>query len=315
MIPGIELEQKEVRIGTVQDVDLSGVIEFSFIFPDGLLKLSEWNARSGLGKYGEELKKAFRTVVAISLFYSQPYYKNQKSYEWDFKRLGLTEFENKDQENTIKENEYAKADIKTSVNICYDSDKTVKRTFNMFNFATNIFEWKEHLENVQTALYNALFSGERNDILQKKKYSFMKSIGITQEFEKWSEYSKGFVLPLCDLDLNYNLMKRVRLNMFSIPQGGKKSSEILSHYTATLKDIGDMLKKSDEYYRNLDIEQDSLSEKYENCPYIKWFSAIEDNFVDNFKEIFSNMLLNLAGADQAESIRNESIMLKSYDDY
>lgn len=316
MIPDTELEQKEVRIGTVQDVDLSDVIEFSFTFPKGLPKISEWDGKDSFGECEEELKKAFRTVVAISLFYSQPYYKNQRSYSWDFKRLKLNELENEDQKTAVQDSGYMNPAMEAGVNICYDSDKTVKRTFNMFNFVTNIFEWREHIKNVQTALYYTLFSREGNDgVLLEKETSFMELIGITKEFEEWSEYSKGFVFPLCDLDLNYNLMKRVRLNMFSIPQGGKKSSEILSHYTDILNNVRGMLERSDKYYQSLGIEQDSLSKKYENCPYIKWFNSTGDYFVCNFKEIFSNMLLNLAGADQAESIINESIMLKSYDDY
>ncbi len=318
MIQSTDFMQQEVRIGIVQDVDLSEVIKFDFVFRNELPKISEWNGKDGLGESEKELRKAFRTVVAASLFFSQPYYKNQKSYSWDFEKFNQVEYEDAHIKESVRNSQYSRDERGTvkEVSIRYDKKRTVMRTFNMFNFATNIFEWKEHIKNVQEALYYALFTRDGNaEELEGKKEFFMELIGITKEFEEWHKYSKGFVIPLCDLDLNYNLMKRIRLNMFTLPQRGKKSSDMLSYYKKVLTYIEEMLKKSDEYYEVPTDGENSLTKKYEDCPYIKWLLEAEKYLSENFDVIFNNMLLNIAGTEQIESISNESIMLKSYDDY
>lgn len=125
--------------------------------------------------------------------------------------------------------------------------------------------------------------------------------------------SGGYVLPIYDFDLSYNLAKRIRQRMYNNTTESLKPSEVLGFLLNTVNFIKNQLKKNDEYYANkqqgyfsvyenaVQVYEDykvQLSEIFERCPFIRQRQEYGKN--GEFQKLFTDMIEKIIGVQAAE---------------
>lgn len=298
-----DLTRSFVKIGAVREVDMKKAISFKISVSDSILTGEKIDIKNILdsknkikAQYKEDYKKIFRTMIVFAMFYSQPYYKKTKEYTWKLKerktaRGNFKEYEEKLKNDDFVSNIYKKKDII----ICNENGTGV---FNMFNFVSNLFE--NGLENtlvkeIEKTLYEAIFLNSNN----KKMNHFIADLEIDAEFDEWNKLSYSLVLPIHDLDLCYNLAKRIRQRMYGAKKQTLEVTEILPEYLDILKFIEERLEGNDTYY-NITEKEFKLSEIYNQCPYVKWIREYDTYLIADFKIQFEEMLKLVVGCGKPE---------------
>lgn len=342
MVPQILNGDRRLMAGAVRDVVLKDI---SFKIESGLLtkeeRLKAMNAflcketeeaseeeKQERKKYKDELGRIFRSVIVLSMFFSQATFKKSPTFEW-----------------LVQERDNAKKDFSSEVVRKLEGDefgasasleiqmKSGKADFNFFNFVNNSFRYEEIIDSIQNSLFDTLFrttvpdkespeqKAEREKQENMKRDSVLEKIGIKEEFTKWEQYSGGFAVPIYDLDVCYNLMKRVRKQMFSEMKKDYSAADTIEYFFGLLKNhIEEPLKKNDDYYQNIGVELTAFSSENSNhClnvnyadayrfnPIVRWMYAKDKLLVKNFNNVFADVLSDVVGcgeAKQGETISN-----------
>lgn len=301
IMPEVEREDDEgfisnvVKTGAVRDVVMKEVFKIDITVPE--VKNTENNYRI----ISQWIKKVFKTVITLAMFFKEPYHNNMERNQWSFK------VSTKDPERPgMSHNPLMNPDLKTKhIEIGFDGN--IRKTFNVFNFVPNVFEAKETLKAIQEALYIALKNDKSNNWIFKlfKEYNemdeFINFLEISNEFEIWQEYSLGFVLPIYDLDLVYNLMKRIRLQRIwnETEKPTRNWQELWDYFENILNRIGEKLAENDKYYE-IDNGQ-KLEVLYRACPFVNWIETKEENLVEGFAGMFADMVHNAVLVGEPES--------------
>ena len=267
-----------------------------------------------------EIQTLFRSIVVLGMFFSRQYNKNDTSKLWEFTTESESHNAEKASQSTLATTQKYTIEIKNK--------SSVRGCFNIMNFVSCAFEYDKNAGQIENELYDFLFCGEEKE---NSKQLILNKIGIKKEFDQWNKYSGGFVLPLYNMDLCYNLMKRVRQSRLGQSKtNGKKANEIQKCIIEIYKFIAGKLKSNDEYYvkmngiklytldgvnSNYDGYRISFKEAFEKCPYIKWFLEPQDYLCENFNIIFEEMLINLVSSDHSVELENqEQEVVVGYDD-
>lgn len=289
-------QRLEFKMGIVKDVNMSKVFCFSV---KDLMKDKEFidiDEDFVLKKENPDIQilgKIIRSILLLGMFFEGQYYKVEKSFEWKLSRKEDSSAKNRERlvsagisQAVIKDKEITNAEG--------------KRTFNIFNFVTNAMQYEDNIKPLMESLYDVLVSGSKK-IQEKEK--ILKIIGVEHEFMDWSRYSKGFAMPVYDIDIMYNVMKRLRQR--EKLKSKIESKEALQYLKDDYDYIGKQLKKNDRGYIKAGVKLRPFQscvefEKYDicfgdafcECPYMKWLFD-SSCLVDNFNDIFTKMVDNL----------------------
>lgn len=301
---GLSVGKKTVPVGSVPDIEMNKIM-FS-ICCEGL----EWKEEEAPFKYLikqrgtdiEELdeigsvRKIFRTVVTLCMFFEHPYYQNQP-FQWELmiksngpKRIrelaqGLQDI-------------FAESWNEKEISL-YNRSGTAN--FNLLGFAANAFQYKETVDMIETSLCKQLLGVGDADTYKK----ISRQLGIKEEFEEWEKKYGGFVFPIYDLDFCYNMMKRVRQKMFSLPNVTMKTDKIIEYFFTVLTDtLKNSLKTNDTCYESAlcgvmgtDVREDwkiSFLEAYEECPVVKWMLHKEEYLLAGFDHSLGQLIESVA---------------------
>ena len=123
---------------------------------------------------------------------------------------------------------------------------------------------------------------------------------IDKEFNDWIAISKGFALPIYDMDVTYNVVKRLR-QRDRVKQSVNINNiwhEIVNIYQF----VYDKLEKNDQEYASYSshIEKIEYAKLYIECPYIKWIlndarqkdREKKENLLPDIDEMFKKLVLN-----------------------
>lgn len=317
MFPAMKWEDKsnrQFKIAAVQNMDLH---LFKFELKNDSLKREDQRIElleEDEETQKEEVKKIFRTVIAICMFFTQPYYKTMQSVVWDF------ECEN-EADKKVVDNIGGTADPL----LADTNDKSVKihnksgsGDFNFFNFVINVFDYRRIVTQIENSL---------NEIFFNKELAGDKRISVIDEFEQWEEDYGNMVMPIYDVDLIYNVMKRIRQKMYSESVGAKTGKELIDYFLYLVCDvqcdkdkradrpdsIAAMLLENDKFYEDCfydDSEKqwnNRLYDTYKDCPIIRWFS-------DLYKKKSKNTMLLPDFYDIFESLLKECSVWKLIED-
>ena len=237
------------------------------------------------------------------MFFTEPYHNNLERNHWNFRVYTQEKVRDK-----LRNDPLINSALKVNnIAISFSESGTVSKNFNMLNFVPNAFEAEEIVNEIQKALYTALKHDESNSWIFEslEEYDeldkFIDFLGISKEFKTWHEKSLGFVLPIYDLDLVYNLVKRIRLQRIwnKTEKAIQTWSELWDYFENILKKIEEKLAENDKYYQpgNGQI----LELLYTECPFIKWIKNKEENLSDDFAEKFVRIVHNAVSAGEPES--------------
>lgn len=271
--------------------------------------------------YRDELGRIFRSVIVLAMFFSQATFKKSPTFEW-----------------IVQEQDNAKKSLPSEIVKKLEEDefgasasldiqmKPGKADFNFFNFVNNSFRYEEIIDSIQNSLFDTLFrtappdnEDEAQKAAREKQESMernrvLEQIGIKAEFEKWEQYSGGFAIPIYDLDVCYNLMKRVRKQMFSEMNKDYSATDTVKYFMSLLKEnIEDALTKNDNYYQEIGVEltdfdaengNHCLNVKYADAyrfnPIVRWLMDRERLLVKDFDNVFADVLSDVAGCGEAK---------------
>lgn len=308
MIPGLIKSgyEKPIQVGARKNVAMDKVfkIGFSCEFCNGEGKIEANKVEKNL----DQLCRMFRSVVVLGMFFSRPHQKNDQSVLWE-----LDKTVHSSNRGRVREISFAqKADYTIEI-----QSKPTSGMFNIMNFVSCAFEYEKNANAIAEQLYDVLF--ESDDTAEKE--SVLKKIGIKEAFEEWKLYSGGFALPIYDMDLCYNLMKRVRQRMITKVSDDdiEGTSDIQNAIKDTYTFIEDRLEANDNGYKDMvDAEliafkeskgymgyRISFKDAFKECPYIKWFLDSDKYLCPDFKRMFSTLVLNLTGEGNSKGFENE----------
>ena len=296
-----------VKTGAVCDVVMRDAFNFTIVVPNyGSMSTEEIQE-----KQDQWIRKVFKTVIVLGMFFSEQYHNNTERNQWAFE-IHTEEVEREwvfDDPLTSQEQKNRRIEIRFKGN--------GRKNFNVLNFVSNAFEAEAIVDEIQNALYQALKEkNSGNEWISNrlaKEYNEKKSfdfLGINEEFRSWTKESYGFALPIYNLDLVYNLMKRIRLRRIWNKTDGAtwEWKELWGYYEEVLNVIGDKLKENDNYYETMAAQK--LEPLYQGFPFIQWVKGEEnqkENLVKDFADLYADMVKNvvLVGKPETGEVETE----------
>lgn len=261
----------------------------------------------------DEMRKLFRAVLVLGMFFERQYYKAGKTFAWNLEYPHILPA------NSIIQ--MMEDELSDNISELRFYNTGGMGIFNLFGFVSNAYQYEKNVFSLMQSLFKLLFPGTGNKDWER----FALRLGIAKEFRDWAKYSKGFALPVYDMDLCYNLMKRVRQRERAVEID---VADAWGEFREMLRFIQQKLEKNDRWYMDVGIElkpyvQDEVDEGYDirladaftYCPYVKWVlndgQMLPDDFPRMFAELLSRLLLK--GNSEAVSL-GEDKEYSGYDD-
>lgn len=263
----------------------------------------------------EEIRKLFRSVLVLGMFFEQQYYKADTSFTWDL------QLEKKSREEArLAKTAGGLAGRGAALSVA-NSGGTGR--FNLFSFVSASFRYEKSVLPLMDSLYNILFSDAGD---QRDRTEFFSKLGLGREFADWTEYSKGFALPVYDMDVCYNLVKRVRLRK---KRDGILQKDVLEEIRAVYAEMEGKLGENDSWYgshvvslhgygaeggdayKGHDIR---FADAFSQCPFVRWIrdpALLLDDFPEMFRGLVHRLLI---GANSNVLDDSDEIDYSGYDD-
>ena len=300
IMPKTFISSTPYSIGMLQNVDMKSVFQFDLPTEVGgdCAKecLTIGNQNDPMYK---KIKAYVKTMVVFSMFFEQPSYKVKESERWKFVKAiklkneeKLDKLDQLDKFEKIKKEETEKEETE-KINIISAEGHV---NFNIFSFVSNAFLYEENVKPMVKSVCDILFDEDETN--KKIKNSIIQE--IDKEFNDWIAISKGFALPIYDMDVTYNVVKRLR-QRDRVKQSVNINNiwhEIVNIYQF----VYDKLEKNDQEYASYSshIEKIEYAKLYIECPYIKWIlndarqkdREKKENLLPDIDEMFKKLVLN-----------------------
>lgn len=292
--------------GTLQEIGYKANLRMETVFK---FNLTEMIDLIDLGKeasedfFEENGIKLVRTMLCLSMFFEQPELKKEQISFWRIQKQKISE-------EQIKLN----PDLEKQSLIV----GTGMANFNILGFVTNALEYKDKVNPLIEDLCDIVFESAQNKKLKDKAQKEIK-----QEFEIWYQKSKGFALPLYDMDVTYNLIKRLRQEKGEISE--VKKEEFWNSWVKLCQSTYKKLKANDKWYEELgiDLKGKKFAENFLKCPYISWLFEekhgtlvlSEDSIIkDYFQQCFKILIQSVITGETASTEEREIIIYRNLDD-
>lgn len=143
--------------------------------------------------------------------------------------------------------------------------------FNFFNFVVNSMQAAVKLNKFEKNLVSTLSKYYGISINRQKL--------LVNEYRKWQKkYHDSLVLPVQWVDMMYNILKRARRNAIEQNPDIIDKEDLFTYIGYVYKNIGNQLQGQEKFYRTaLEYRNNDckLSEKFLECPYVKYFLDTE----------------------------------------
>ena len=346
-------DSQQVAVGSASesgcriDVVLKDVLKLSSL-TDVFLETSD---RSKLPNKNQ-LRDIIRSVLLLGMFFDSPNNHSVGSLKW------LVKGENP----IIKNTREMLKNASVSMNVNRESYIHLAEgvgVFNALGFVTTAFRWGSRLADEKLPDYilsDSIDTGSMNHekpledepiyllsrVCEYLKEEFYDETGIldklldelaleiVKEFKDWSTLCGGFAIPVHDIDVCYNILKRLSQRWYEEFAGssGVPHTEILNQYLEAYKTIAQRLMDNDQAYtENCGVEFGKWEEcestssllhfQYKDafckCPYMKWLNVSTDIGPDeekadhihlnNFNKIFAEVIDKLISPGNSKSLR------------
>ena len=297
ILPKTFISSALYSIGAIQNVDMGKVLELGRSWelqgdnPEGYVVV-----KRKTDPLYEKVKQYVKSMIVFTMFFEQPSYKTGESDRWSL--VSVKESEN-EKKLKLNENNVSKVIIRGAGHA----------NFNIFSFVSNAFLYEENIKPMAEKVCMILL-GE-NQLGSKIKNSIIEE--IDEEFAEWKAISKGFALPIYNVDVTYNLIKRLRQREKARQEVNINNiwDEIIDIYQT----IYEKLVTNDREYMKYAsrIKRIEYANAFIQCPYIRWIlndakqkegDEVTDLFPD-FKEAFKRLVANLLRTSAKASIASE----------
>lgn len=263
IMPKTFISSTPYSIGMLQNVDMESVFQFDLPAEmkvdctKGYLIIENKN-----DPMYKKIKAYVKTMIVFSMFFEQPSYKVKESERWKFVRASKMKNEDKlDELDGLDELDEKEKSEKVNI---ISAEGYVN--FNIFSFVSNAFLYEENVKPMVKSVCDILLGEDETN--KKIKNGIIQE--IDKEFNDWIAMSKGFALPIYDMDVTYNVVKRLRQRdrvkqSFNI-------NDIWNEIVNIYEFIYDKLEKNDQEYASYSSHIDKIeyAKLYIECPYVKW---------------------------------------------
>lgn len=192
-----------------------------------------------------------------------------------------------------------KKDDTNGLYIGVSSDYSVN--LDMMSFAVKAIEYKECQEalinNIKEVLIEILKHVNFNSI-DIKTLDIEGFIKEKLPFRYVNKKNKDLYFPFYDLDLSYNVLKRVRNEFKNTSNPAPDLSTAMRRFYGK---IAELLENEDKKYLDLGIENPKFRDKYLACPFVKAVLDVKNldmvKAINNFEEILINNMTLTPGGD------------------
>lgn len=299
IMPKTFISSTTYSIGMLQNVDMELVFQFDL---PAEAKVDCTKGYLIIENKSDPMYKKIRayvkTMIVFSMFFEQPSYKAKESERWKFVRASKSE--NKEKIDNLEE--------KTE-NINIISAKGYAN-FNIFSFVSNAFLYEENVKPMVKSICDILFGEDETN--NETKNSIIQE--IDNEFNDWITLSKGFAIPIYDMDVTYNIVKRLRQR--DRVKQSVNINDIWNEIVDIYQFIYNKLEKNDQEYANYSsyAERMEYVKIFIECPYIKWILSDAKqngeektrNLVPDINEMFKKTVVNLVHNSTGIKIASEA---------
>lgn len=299
IMPKTFISSTTYSVGMLQNVDMELVFQFDL---PAEAKVDCTKGYLVIENKSDPMYKKIRayvkTMIVFSMFFEQPSYKAKESERWKFVRASKSE--NKEKIDNLKE--------KTE-NINIISAKGYAN-FNIFSFVSNAFLYEENVKPMVKSICDILFGEDETN--NETKNSIIQE--IDKEFNDWITLSKGFAIPIYDMDVTYNIVKRLRQR--DRVKQSVNINDIWNEIVDIYQFIYNKLEKNDQEYANYSsyAERMEYVKIFIECPYIKWILSDAKqnggektrNLVPDINEMFKKTVVNLVHNSTGIKIASEA---------
>lgn len=285
IMPKTFISSTPYSIGMLQNVDMESVFQFDLPAEakvdctKGYLIIENKN-----DPMYKKIKAYVKTMIVFSMFFEQPSYKAKESERWKFVRASKSENEEKIDNIDEKTEKINVISAKGYAN------------FNIFSFVSNAFLYEENVKPMVKSICDILFGEDATN--KKTKNSIIQE--IDKEFNDWLALSKGFALPVYDMDVTYNIVKRLRQR--DRVKQNVNINDIWNEIVDIYQFIYNKLEKNDQEYANYSsyVEKMEYVKIFIKCPYIKWIlndakqkgGEETRNLAPDINEMFKKLVVN-----------------------
>lgn len=288
MVPVVWLNDKYYGSGLRRVNDMSRAFSFA---PGDIYQFFKDTRFSEL-EGEEKIKAFFRAVLMIGMLFDRPSYKLPELFIFNLQSSNDSS-ELKSMLDIMKQTGGGTAVSKPSENGSFQPIKG-KGTFGFLNFVSSAFQSDSNLrmllDYTETYIQNNSNLFALQETKQLQDWTNRTRDTIEKEFQKWKNDYCGFALPVYDIDVCYNLIKRLLQGRYGKPDyignGGSNIPDskdptlaptLFDSYLQIYQSIADNLRRNDNAYLVsccVELDKDYPRPLYANafceCPFVKW---------------------------------------------
>lgn len=167
--------------------------------------------------------------------------------------------------------------------------------FNILNFVANSMYAVQHLEKVETDLYNNLTKHYEFDKNMQVKTNFKKVLNkysLLKQYRDWENIfgEKSIPIPLYWFDFSYNILKRTRREVWKNSLMIEKIEDMFDYIGELYQTIGEQLREQEEFYayginqeEQINRSPYKIEKRFTDCPVVKYFEKNKSKKGDNSK--------------------------------
>lgn len=191
--------------------------------------------------------------------------------------------------------------------------------FNVFDFVNKCFNYETVIRDFYTAVFEALYqaageivkSGDIGTKVDSIISTEMNAEGsLLNQFRKWS-VDGGLALPVYNLDITYNLIKRLVVSCKERNVSSIESDEAFFYIQQLFRDIAKKLKEQDEFYNKEVFQKNTGSNfagMFNECPVIKRILDKDTKQTDKYKKVLEYYASMSYRRDKEDSVNTLSKM-------
>lgn len=179
-----------------------------------------------------------------------------------------------------------KNNYKIKLKIGYSMENVIR--FNPWGFVNNMMQEKNILEQFEESII------KENNIISNEDFDIQNI--MINNIDEWKKEYKKCALPVCNADLIFNIMKRLRLDTTKVIVA-ENIEDLCVEISKLYNECVQLLEKEEEFIRKMEKicdQRPKLKEILENCPAVKLFQEYcqEGWFQNIFKQFYYKVMGN-----------------------
>lgn len=231
-------------------------------------KPDEWNLESLVAALTENNSLKVLELLLMCVTNWGVEYKSESSCLMNIRQASRGEKGDKEDVDLFRDEETG--------NAVYVDYRNQNITFDVWGFVINSARYEQFFSNLHEAILTAIkrclnldMNEHGNDVFIRER---LKENSLLEEYREWGKNYGYAALPFYNVDMLYNIEKRVRRECKKkYPEGiGVRKEEIYNTILDMYHMMGSQLQEEDRFYKDSFSSWKPLEEVFAQCPYIRY---------------------------------------------